>query len=133
MVKPRRPVTRGQIKTAEQVHKDEVAVKVTATKEIRQLPKAEKAEEIKRKPYTRGQAKEMEKQIPQEEKAKEVKKKDMDKKVPIVKETKTSSSKEQSEAAEEEMANLEKTISEIAAMEKELAKLKAQLGNLAAK
>ena len=31
------------------------------------------------------------------------------------------------------MANLEKTVSEIAAMEKELAKLKAQLGKLAAK
>jgi len=133
MVKPRRPITRRQIQAAEQVHKDEVAVKVTATKEIRQLPKAEKAEEIKRKIYTRGQAKEMEKQIPQAEKAKEVKKKDMKKKVPIVKETKTSSSKEKWEAAEEEMANLEKTVSEIAAMEIELAKLKAQLGKLAAK
>ena len=75
----------------------------------------------------------MEKQLPRTEKAKEIKKKDMDKKVPIVKETKTSSSKEQWEAAEEEMANLEKTLSEIAAMEKELAKLKAQLGKLAAK
>lgn len=133
MVKPRRPITKRQIQAVEQVHKDEVATKVTATKEIRQFPKAEKAKEIKRTIYTRGQAKEMGKQIAQAEKAKERKKKDMKKKVPIVKETKTSSSKEKWEATDKEMADLEKTVSEIAAMENELAKLKAQLGKLAAK
>ena len=88
---------------------------------------------MKRKPYTRRQAKEMEKQLPKIEQAKEIKTKDMDKKVSIAKETKTTSSKEQWEAAEKEMANMEKVVAEIAAMEKEVAKLKAQLSKLAAK
>ena len=136
MVKPRRPITRRQIQAAEQVHKDEVTAKVTTTKETRQLPKAEKAEkaeETKRIIYTRGQAKQMGKQIAQAEKAKESKKKDMKEKAPIVKKVKTSSTKEKWEAADKEMADLEKTVSEIATMENELAKLKAQLGKLAAK
>jgi hypothetical protein len=133
MFKPRRPVTRRQIKVAEQLHREEVAVKVPTTKVIEQLPKAEEAEEMKRKPYTRRQAREMEKQLPRTEKAKEIKKKDMNKKVPISKETKTTSSKEQWEATEKEMANMEKAVAEIAAMEKEVAKLKAQLNKLAAK
>ena len=55
---------------------------------------------MKKKPYTRRQAKEMEKQLPRTEKTKEIKKKDMNKKVPIAKETKNSSSKEQWEATE---------------------------------
>ena len=51
----------------------------------------------------------------------------------MVKKEKTSSTKGKWEAANQELTNFEKTVSEIAAMENELAKLKAQLGQLAAK
>src|ERR1700733_4995324 len=73
--KPRRTVTRKQIKEAEKVHEEEVAVKMPRTEVIEQLPKTEEAEKIKKKPFTRRQAREMEKQLPRTEKAKEIKKK----------------------------------------------------------
>jgi len=112
--KPRRPLTRNQIKEAEQ------------------LPKTEEAEKIKKKPFTRKQAREIEKQSRTEE-AKEIKKKGSNKKIIISQEGNTTSTKDQWEATEREMAEMERAVAEIAAMEKEVAKLKAQLNKLAAK
>jgi len=131
--KPRRPVTRKQIKEAEQVHREEVAVKVLRTEVIEQLPKTEEAEKMKKKPFTRRQAREMEKQQPKTEEAKEIRKKGLNKKIPIPQKAKATSSKDQWEATEKEMAEMERAVAEIAAMEKEVAKLKAQLNKLAAK
>lgn len=59
MVKPRRPITRGQAQAAEQIPKGEETAKVT-TKQTKSLPKAEKAEKVqetKRIIYTREQTK----------------------------------------------------------------------------
>jgi len=153
MVKPRRPITRGQAQAAEQIPKGEETAKVI-TKQTKPLPKiekpervekiekakkaekavkAEKVQETKRIIYTREQTKQKGKQVAQAKETKESRKKEVKEKTPLVKKEKTSSTKEKWEAADQEMANIEKTVSEIAAMESELAKLKAQLGKLAAK
>ena len=153
MVRPRRPITRGQAQAAEQIPKGEETAK-EITEQTKTLPeikkperrekldkakkaekavKVEKVQETRRIIYTREQTKQKGKQVAQAKETKESKKKETREKTPLVKKEKTSSTKGNWEAADQELANFEKTVSEIAAMENELAKLKAQLGQLAAK